>query len=232
MRFTPAACLVLCVSGALFTSGARAQVSVVDQNFANSDWTLIARPYGPNGGGGSGAQVLTGGTGPGAGSAARQITNQAGSGGSGSYNASIYTALVYDPAVSGPLTNLAISIDARYASGLSAIGGAVEQGGLVWFFDYQINTPGWQTFSFTSAVTGWYQINGGGTLLGAGPDFSAGGAPMRFGFFTANGSSSGGFGYANTGLYDNFALSFVPAPGAAAAMVGLGAITAMRRRRV
>lgn len=207
---------------------AYASVIVSDGTFLDSNWTMVSRTYGPNGGGGSGVQVLTGGAGNNG--AARLTSNSAGANNSGSYNASIYTAFTYNPAVSGALTNLSISIDARYISGLSALGAVVEQGGVIWFAGYQLNTPDWQTYVFTPVAGDWFLINSNGGELGPGPNFSAAGAPMRFGFYTANGSGPGGSPYTNQGFNDNFVISFVPSPGAAA-VLGLGGLLAAGRRR-
>lgn len=217
---------VAAVTGML--APANASVIVSDGTFLDSNWTMVSRAYGPNGGGGSGVRVLTGGAGDNG--AARLTSNSVGANNSGSYNASIYTAFTYNPSVSGPLTNLSISIDARYVSGLSAVGAVVEQGGLVWFAGYTINTPNWQTYAFAPVAGDWFVMNPSGGELGPGPDFSSTGAPMRFGFYTANGSGPGGNPYTNQGFNDNFVVSFVPTPGAAV-VLGLGGLMAMRRRR-
>ncbi len=218
----------VCAAG-LGGASANGGVVISDGQFNNADWTLIARPYGPGGGSGSGMQVLTGGAGDNG--AARRTANVAGPNGSGSYNASIYTAYTYNPAGAGALTGLNVTFDARFLTGLSAIGPAVEQGGLMWFAGSTINTATWQTYSFTPTAVDWYLINPSGGVVGAGPDFSAAGAPMRFGYFTGNGTSAGGFAYENLGQVDNFRVSFVPTPGAAAVMGLLGVAGAVRRRR-
>lgn len=209
-------------------TASQADIVINDGTFLDSNWTLIPRPYGPSGGSGSAIQVLSGGiTDNGA---ARLTTNTAGASNSGSYNASIYTAFSYNPAVSGPLSALTISFDARYTDGLSAIGPVVEQGGLIWFGGYEINTSAWQNFSFSPTASDWYLINPSGSQSGPGPDFSAAGSTMRFGYFTANGTSAGGASYTNRGLTDNFVVSFIPSP-AAATLLALAALTTRRRAR-
>lgn len=207
---------------------AHAAVVISDGTFSDSSWILVPRTYGPNGGSGSGSQVLVGGAGDDG--PARFTANSAGPSSSGSYNASIYTGFTYSPAASGSLTDLSISIDARYMNGLSALGAVVEQGGLIWMIGYAINTPTWQTYSFTPASDDWFLINPNGSELGPGPDLSTSGGPMRFGFYTANGTSAGGASYTNSGLNDNFVVSFVPAP-AGAAMLCCGGLLGARRRR-
>lgn len=211
------------------TSAAHAAIVIIDGTFADSDWTLVSRPYGTGGGSGSAMQVLSGGAGNNG--EARQTTNAAGPDSfSGAYNASIYTAFTYDPAAGGPLTGLSISIDARYTTGSSALGAVVEQNGLIWMAGYAINTPVWQTYTFTPGAGDWFLIDPSGSVSGPGPDFSAAGSPMRFGFYTGNGTGLTGIPYANSGLNDNFVVSFIPAPGAAA-VLGLGRLLAARRRR-
>jgi hypothetical protein len=207
---------------------AHASIVVSDGTFADNDWTLVARPYGPGGGSGTGTQVLLDGAGDNG--AARQTTNFAGPNDSGSYNASIYTAFTYSPAASGPLSALSISFDSRWVDGLVSLGAVVEQNGLIWMAGYALNTFSWQTYTFTTAGESWFMINPSGGVLGTGPDFSASGSPMRFGFWTGNGTGPGGIQYTRTALVDNFVVSFVPSPGAAA-VLGLGGLLAARRRR-
>jgi hypothetical protein len=93
-----------------------------------------------------------------------------------------------------------------------------------------VNTPSWQTYTFTPVASDWFLINPSGGVSGPGPDFSAAGAPMRFGFFTANGTSAGGNPYTNVGLNDNFVVSFIPAPSAAVLLALSGLIAARRNR--
>lgn len=217
---------LFCVS--VTSMPASANVVISDGAFNDANWTLVARPYGPGGGSGSATRVLTGGAGDNG--PARQTSNSAGPNNSGSYNASIYTAFTYNPAASGPLTALSISIDARFINGLSAIGAVVEQSGLIWMAGNAVNTPSWQTYTFTPVAGDWFLINPSGGVSGPGPDFSAAGAPMRFGFFTANGTSAGGNPYTNVGLNDNFVVSFIPAPSAAVLLALSGLIAARRNR--
>lgn len=206
---------------------ASAAVIVSDGTFAETDWTFVSRPYGPGGGSGSAGQVLTGGAGDNG--AARQTSNTAGPNGSGSYNASIFTAFSYNPSVGGAISDLSISIDARFINGLSAVGAVVEQDGLIWLTGNAINTSTWQTYTFTPGAGDWFLINAGGSASGPGPNFSATGTAMRFGFFTGNGTSPGGVTYTNHGLNDNFVVRFVPTP-SAAALLGLSGLLAARRR--
>jgi hypothetical protein len=59
------------------------------------------------------------------------------------------------------------------------------------------------------------------------PDFSAGSAPIRFGFHVANSSAPGAGAYSTIGDYSDFTVSFVPAPGVATLL----ALAGLRGRR-
>jgi len=138
----------------------------------------------------------------------------------------------YEPAVSGAIASVDFSIDSRTISVLSGqvpgIGLGIKQGSLVFmqtaFFNGFANT--WTTYSVNSLTPASFScINGAGSL-----DFSASGAPIRFGFITANAS----FSATTTGSvsdYDNFFVNVVqvPAPGALA-LLGLSVPCLLRRR--
>ncbi|MGQ0628040.1 MAG: hypothetical protein ACT4PL_08075 [Phycisphaerales bacterium] len=209
-------------SFASFASFASAAVMVSDGTFADANWTCIPNPYGIGGGTGSGAQTASGREGTG-----RLTSNSANPTFSGSYNVHLFTTFVYDPASAGPLTELAFTIDSRFLNGLSAIGFAIEQGGTLWYTGYELNTSSWATYTHVPAPADFFNLPFGApaTL----PDFSASGAPIRFGFYSANGTG-GGAGYTNSSVFDNFAVSFVPAP-SAVALGGAGLLLALRRRR-
>ena len=84
----------------------------------------------------------------------------------------------------------------------------------------------WNTFSSVGLVAGdFVNFSGGGPI-----DFSAGGAPIRFGFVVANAAPDQA--YSNTVIYDNFSVTIhtVPAPGVGAAL-GLVWLIASRRRK-
>lgn len=231
LRSRSAAVLLAGITPWISCSYASASVVISDGTFNSANWSLVQRPYGTGGGGGSATQVLVGGAGDNG--AARQTSNTAGPSNSGSYNASIYTAFTYTPSISGPLTGLNFSIDARFIDGISSIGCVVEQGGFIWLTGNAITTSGWTTHNFTpSTGADWFLINPTVpyVVVGPGPNFTASGTPMRFGFYTGNGTSAGGNTYSHTGLNDNFVVRFVPSPGAAA-LLGLGGLLAAKRRR-
>lgn len=190
-------------------------VTISDDTFANASWSVSSYQYGINGGSGDGFQVLTGGnTG-----AARYVINNCGAYYSGATNVHLFNDFTYVPAISGPLTDLSFTIDTRYVDGLQAYGFMVTQGSNLWAVGYYLNTDSWQTTVLTPTAADFTPFNNGPAL----PDFSAAGAPIKFGFYSGN-SSAGGWGYSRTGYYDNFAVTFVPAPTTAAlALIALGA---------
>jgi hypothetical protein len=109
-------------------------------------------------------------------------------------------APVFDPAVSGALTTLSATFSYKVISGPGlGIGLMARQGNNYFLAGYIVaNVGGWTTLS-TGALTAasFARLSGTGTL-----NFSATGAPIEFGYFTAN--SSGGttlqtvkFGVAN-----------------------------------
>lgn len=208
---------------------AHAAVVIADGEFVPANWSFAPYPYGVSGGGGGAFQGLANGN-PGA---ARHVANDYGPSFSGSYNANFYEAMSYNPAIGGPLTDLSFSIDSRYIDGLNALGFAVRQNGYVWGIGYWTNTSDWQTYSLTPVASDYF-LNPFNTLTPgqpALPDLSASGAPIAFGFYTGNGSA-GGWGETRHGLFDNFSVSFVPAPSAAAVFaLGFTAVCRRRNRR-
>ncbi len=98
-----------------------------------------------------------------------------------------------------------ISFDARQQDSLCAVGAAVEQNGVIWMWGYALDSANWSTLEFACDDTDvWFQILPSGTQVGSGPDFSATGAPMYFGFWAGNGTGPGGIGYSTSHLVDNF----------------------------
>lgn len=207
---------------ALFLAASGASASIIDvQTFGASDWYQTTFQFGPFGGSGESGPSTQGQTGDG-----WYIRNSCGPSYSGAWNLCTYNAFTYDPSVGGPLTDLSFSIDSRYEDYLQAIGFVVEQGGNFWVVGYWINTPSWTTYTLANpANTDFAPLSTSQPPL---PDFSASGAPIHFGFGSAN-SSAGGWGYTTLGYYDNFSVNFVPAPGAMAILALAG--VASRRRR-
>lgn len=211
---------VFVVATLAMTPAASAAI-IEDSTFPSGDWQVVMHPFGPNGGSGSATQSALGREGTG-----WFVVNSVGPSFSGVWNASIFTGFTYTPAISGALTDLSLSIDSRQWSGLQAISFVVTQSGHAWRIGYFLNTSVWDTYALANPVAADFApLTDGAPAV---PDFSASGGSMRFGI--AVGNSSVGGGYSTEGLYDNFRVDFVPAPGPAALMLaGFG--IALRRRR-
>jgi hypothetical protein len=117
----------------------------------------------------------------------------------------------YDPSVSGALTSLSYSFDFKTISGPSttaAIGVAflLRQGNNYYTANYKgIGQNGWNTGTPTSLTASSFALQFGTQKL---PDFSTAGAPMEFGYYTANSTTAGKpitmtFGVANFGINVN-----------------------------
>jgi hypothetical protein len=223
-----AAALATTATLSLSASSAHAASPIItDGDFLESNWSFQAHPYGEFGGSGAAERLADIGN-PGF---ARRIYNNYGPSFSGSYNASFHTALTYNPSVGGPLTDLSFSIDSRYYDSLNALGFVIKQGEYTWGVGYFINGAAWETFTLTPVASDYFAYPFAPLVntQPLTPDFSATGSPITFGFYTGNGSA-GGLGETRSGLFDNFTVSFVPAPSAAAALVGAAALTQRRRR--
>jgi hypothetical protein len=111
---------------------------------------------------------------------------------------------VYDPSVAGPLTSLSYSYDFAVFSGSSTgdqvgVGFLVKQGDDYYLTGYHaVGQNGWNIGTLQTAGS-FTHIFGTGP---SSPNFSAGGAPLQFGYFTAN--SSGGTRESLVWGIDNF----------------------------
>jgi len=202
--------LVLMLS-AVAAPAAIASVSVSDADFDPANWDHTIHEFGPYGGSGSVSQTSNGLDGTG-----WQINNNCGWYRSGVWNASVYLPFSYNPAASGPLSDLSLSIDTRYSDYLQAVSFIVEQDGYRWRLGYYINLSYWTTYQFANPVdTDFAQLDSTSPLA---PNF-VNGSSLRFGI--AAGNSSNVFGYSTTGFYDNFNVTYVPTPAAALALLPL-----------
>lgn len=224
VRFTfgVAAAVFLC-------AGAHADVTFSDTEFANTNWASEIVTFGA-GGTTSGTQT-TGGN-PGFG---REVTNNLIIGGTiyGFHRYGTTTATRYDPPISGAINTVDFKIDSKWLSGIGGLGHGITIGakqGTVVFragFDVTGSTGLWETHAATGFVASDFAaVNGSATAI----DFSATGAPIRFGFVVSNAAVNES--YTNVVLYDNFQVVVhnLPAPGGAALLAG-GALAALRRRR-
>ena len=146
----------------------------------------------------------------------------------------ISNAFTYNPATFGDILTLDFAIDYKTDGNTVGQGFVVAQGANVWFGGYTgIATGGsWSGRTSIAMVAADFQGFFGATL----PDFSANGAPITFGYNTANSSTVGG--YTTLSGYDNFSVTIthdsstalVPEP-SVLALLALGLFGHARRRR-
>ena len=184
---------------------AAATVTIQDGTFQNADWTASIEVI--NGGGSViGYQVAAGGN-P---TSFRRIENTLNSAiGTGVANTVLgfhrFAGGVYDPAVGGPILSLSYSEDSqRISGGVQACGLALRQGGVVYYGPGFLTPTAFGTWATTTqpALTA-AQFD----ALAAGvqnPDFSVAGAPIEFGFYRSNSTSTGGGGGTTYGGIDNW----------------------------
>jgi hypothetical protein len=130
------------------------------------------------------------------------------------WSVSIFDGFAYDPSVApGYAPDVTVSFDSRWViRAFSGVGPAIRQGSNIWAGYHEIaggwnglNSTTWANYSFS----GWsYLLQRTGPMPG--PDFSAGAAPIFFGFYQRNGG-----GGPNGSEFANFSVTVtVPAPGA------------------
>ncbi|GJQ28975.1 MAG: hypothetical protein HBSAPP03_08590 [Phycisphaerae bacterium] len=213
----------------LASGSAGAAVTYTDGTFTPSNWgfelvTLAA-------GGTSSATQVAGGN-PGM---ARQLTNSVNGGGTvwGVSRYGTTNATRYEPMTTGAILSVDFAIDYRFVQGAGGDGHALvlaaKQGTAVFGAAYTVtgSSGAWGTYAITGVTAADFTRLDGAA---GGIDFSATGAPIRFGF--AVGNSSTGTPYSNTVMYDNFEVVVhnVPAPGVGL-LAGAGLLTLARRRR-
>ncbi|MBI1189217.1 MAG: hypothetical protein GC200_00835 [Tepidisphaera sp.] len=233
MRIAPPtwfACALIAGAASL----AQASVTYSDTEFSdsgNAAWVMEQVVIG-TGGSASGVQSVFGNPGK-----ARQVNLTTGSAGGdtiwGFSRYGIVMANRYDPFTQGAITSITWSIDARLSGGGFGDGQAVElalkQGQIIYGADYHV----------TGSSGNWITLGGSGITAAdfhrldgqpGSPNFSATGAPIRFGF--ASGNSTTGGAYATEATYDNWSVIVnpVPAPGACLAFAGLAGFAGLRRR--
>ncbi|MFI4953637.1 MAG: hypothetical protein ACHP7M_10905 [Burkholderiales bacterium] len=224
-KFPLLASLTLAIATTIALSSPATAQTASDSTFLDTDWALTQFTT-PGGGTSTGGQVLAGGN-PGA---FREITdalNAAGPGLNGVVlSTSIYTPFTYDPSVSGAITSLSYSEDAACTSGCfgqgQSTGPAVLQGGNLYILSSSSVITGpslaWTNHPLSglaAADFGLANVAADGSSLFDNtqhPDFSAGGAPIQFGFFRANGTSLGGGGYTLAAGIDNWQVTIGAGP--------------------
>ncbi len=212
---------------------ARADVTLQDGTFTNSNWVLEVVQIGSQTGIATAGQSPTGNPGT-----ARNVSHTLGNlPGDQITTLSRYgttQATRYDPVTQGAIASVDWTIDARFVGGSTAGGGqaimlGLKQGVIIYYADYDLTgfSGAWNTFSATGLTsTSFSRIDGAAGT----PDFSSSGAPIRFGFITSNGTSFGT--YSTSVDYDNFSVNIVQVPASGAiALAGVGLLGAARRRR-
>ncbi len=218
---------------ALFPAYAAAQ-TISDSTFLNANWTGTQFVSG-SGGSSTGVQVLAGGD-PGP---FRNVTDQLNAAPAGSQtivlSTHIYDPFTYDPSISGALSSLDYSEDAACTAGCfgdgQSTGPALIQGGILYILSSSsvVTGPGlaWLPHALsalTAADFGRVDVTPLTIFDNTQhPDFSAGGAPLQFGFFRANGTGINGGAYTLAAGIDNWQVTLVravPASPAAAPAVG------------
>lgn len=136
----------------------------------------------------------------------------------------------WDPASMGAITSLDMRIDVNcFNGGTSAAVGfglIVEQGGTIYFGPTftALTASGWRTDLNHVGLSALSFSNSG-----VNPDFSASGMPVRFGFYSSNGTGLSTPISSSSGA-DNFFVRVVPGPGSALMVTALGLMTPRRRR--
>jgi len=218
------------VAAALVTSVACADVTYSDGTFQNSTWGFETVTLGGATSTANAAQ--SSGTGNPGFSRRVNHTTQVGETIYALHRFGVNTATRYEPALQGAILTLDWSIDARWASGSfggdgQAIMLGAKQGMTIFFADYDITgfTGAWVTNTAVGlTAASFLPLTGSGSI-----NFSAGGAPIRFGYITGN--STTGFVYNNTVDYDNFNLVVRSVPGVGVLPALAGGLLFARRRR-
>ncbi|MDX2132357.1 MAG: hypothetical protein SFY69_09920 [Planctomycetota bacterium] len=213
----------------VFTSLACGSVTFSDGTFAPSTWGQELVTVGP-GGTSAASQVSTGNPG-----FARRVQNTVEGGGTVYAFSRFGTdqATRYNASTQGAILTVDFSIDHRFVEGVGGDGQAVrlgaKQGQTVYAAGYEVTGSSglWGTTTFTGLTAADFSAPGGGGTI----DFSATGAPIRFGFIAVN--SSTGPTYLNTVDYDNFFVRVNSVPGPGVGVCGLAGLVAagVRRRR-
>ncbi len=210
-----------------------ANVVYSDGTFNNADWGFETVIVGTGGSANASQSAASGNPG-----SARRVSITTGNAvGDATYAIHRFgttNATRYVASAQGAVQGINISLDARFVTGTftgqgQGVYAQAKQGNNIYVAGLGITTStgNWVTLSASGLLaTDFIQISGTTTPL----DVSATGAPIRFGFASAN--SNGGSPYSITADYDNFNLEVVtvPAPGAVAIAM-LGATGFMRRRR-
>ena len=224
------------IFAALLPTTALAQ-TVSDSTFLDTDWTGTQFLAG-NGGSSTGAQVISGGN-PGSYRNVIDVLNAAPVGSQTIVlSTHIYTPFTYSPSGTGAIGSLNYAEDAACTAGCfgsgQSTGPAVLQGGNLYILSSSsvITGPGaaWLPHTLNALTASDFGlVNVTPTTLFDNtqhPNFSAGGAPIQFGFFRANGTGVNGGAYTLAAGIDNWQITLIAAapPVASVAVPALGPI--------
>ncbi len=223
-------------------AGAAHAVTFFDGTFNNSDWSMVVLNNATGvGSTAAGFQVPAGGN-P---NEYRRIRHQllvSNPGNGAVFSMHLNNTAFYTPSVQGAITSIDYSEDSINFTPDTIVPGNGQGSGLLIFQNskyYRQQTPmlimpysGFSSWTFNPALgltaADFAEVTLAGVVNpGSNPDFSAAGSTMQLGFARGN---SGNSGYNTDCGIDNWHVTIVPAPGAMA-MMGLGGLVCVRRRR-
>lgn len=218
-RLTAPAAAAALLAG-LVAAGTASATTLTVQDMQAVDWTQTVLRHQGNGSVGFSVQGRSGDPGNSFWRVQFDLPASTGPGSSSDVVANLYTGAGWNPATDGAIDRFDFSVDALVIASTFSSGTAgflrpvVEQGGVIYSVTSssltlqnlpQFSPLAWH-FEDTDAWT---------TLAGAGrPDFSAGGAPLRFGYRFDLGATCGGaagcFATATSAGIDNFSVTITP----------------------
>jgi hypothetical protein len=209
-------------------------VTFSDGTFADADWQLVLETY--SGGGTVVASQQSAGGNPGQ---YRYITNTVyGPGGSSVLGFHEKTTAVYSPQTQGAIDSISYSEDSIMFSGFGegqGTGPALMQNGKLFYYlvphYLYSNQPSWTPQVLTSLQADNF-LRSPWTVSAEHPDFSSLGAPIVFGFYRFNNTTSGQ--YTIIAGIDNWSVNVNPIPAPAAVVLGGIGVTLvgwLRRRQ-
>lgn len=200
--------VVLALVAALVSPAMAQTTTFSDATFLDADWTITVEVLNL-GGSVTGNQVASGGS-PGA---YRRIVNTLNSAAGQPFSNTVFgfhqrAGAVFNPATSGPISTIDYSESSiRLAAGVQACAPALKQNGVI-YYGPGFLTPStlnvWVPTSQTGLTAAMFDAAAPGMQN---PDFSAGGAPIQFGFARSNSTSVGGDGSSLFGGIDNWTVS-------------------------
>jgi hypothetical protein len=174
-----------------------------DGTFLDANWTTTVEVK-DGGGTASGFQVGSGGN-PGA---FRQ-TNISLNSSSGSQNNGVWishrmSGATFNPSLSGAIVSISYSEASLLISTVQACGIAIRQGGVIYYGPSFLDTYSWSTTTQPALTAANFDALPAGVQN---PNFSNTGGAIEFGFYRANSTGVGSFGYSTQGGIDNWSVT-------------------------